>query len=142
MSVLSSLEKVIFFKLLVNDKINKMCDNSMTGFIQNSNSTKCILPNRGPSLGKLRIERLSCVIVMFFCTACTSYLAIFQRNQESLPTACACAACFGKASTSFSFQASWLMRGIAEVVSHVNKPKECLFGAQEMHSFFLYIDIN
>ena len=36
-------------------------------------------------------------------------IAIFRRNHESLPSACACAARFRKASTSFSFQPSWLM---------------------------------
>ena len=37
-------------------------------------------------LSKLQKEVLSCVIVMFFCTAYTSSIAIFQHNQVSPPS--------------------------------------------------------
>ena len=36
--------------------------------------------------GKLQKEVLSCVIVMFFCTAYTSSISIFQHNQVSPPS--------------------------------------------------------
>ena len=36
-------------------------------------------------LSKLQKEVLSCVIVMFFCTAYTSSISIFQHNQVSPP---------------------------------------------------------